>query len=132
MQSGGSHFCNWVAPLSCNFPMRLQATDTLMRNTTGNGNTQNAAFINGANCPALLHGNQVAVSNSTVPITYLVNAQEILGTGGNNNGLCESNESCLYTPNFGAYQGEGNFWSYSCLFQNGIISNVKIFSYPTN
>jgi hypothetical protein len=38
----------------------------------------------------------------------LQNAWEIQGDGhGNDNLLCEAGEHCLYTPNFGAYQGEG-------------------------
>lgn len=91
-----------------------------------------AAFVNGAACPAQLGGNVVSVSAHAAPITYLRNAREILGTGGNNNGLCESNESCLYMPNFGAYQGSGDFWTNSCTFVNGVITGVKMYAYPTN
>ncbi len=40
----------------------------------------------------------------TTSSTFLRNAVEITGNG---NGLCESNETCLYTPNMGAYQGFG-------------------------
>lgn len=112
--------------------LKLKNTDTLLRNTTDNGTAQNAAFVNGATCPSQLHGNRVSVSISTTVVTYLTNAYEILGTGGNNNGLCESNETCLYSPNFGAYQGEGDFWSNTCTFQNGTITNVKMYAYPTN
>ena len=111
---------------------RLSASDTRFRNTTANGSTQNAAFVNGAACPAQLHGNTAVTDVAATPKTYLTNAIEILGTGGNNNGLCESNESCLYTPNFGAYQGEGDFWSNTCTFVNGVISGVTMYAYPTN
>ena len=39
-------------------------------------------------------------------VTYLHNATELAGDfSGNDNGLCESFEQCLYTPNIGAYQG---------------------------
>ncbi|MGZ3794682.1 MAG: hypothetical protein ACXVCP_20205, partial [Bdellovibrio sp.] len=24
MKTGGSHFCNWVAPVSCNFPPKIK------------------------------------------------------------------------------------------------------------
>src|SRR5262249_46292251 len=41
--------------------------------------------------------------------TFLRNAYEIIGDGiGNENGLCESNEACIYTPNIASYQGHGN------------------------
>jgi hypothetical protein len=41
-------------------------------------------------------------------MTFLINAFEIDSNGiGNDNGLCKSNEHCIYAPNIGAYQGEG-------------------------
>lgn len=41
--------------------------------------------------------------------TYLRNAVEIMANGiGNDNGLCESGETCLFTPNIGSNQGHGN------------------------
>jgi|GEM_PF-5693404 len=39
--------------------------------------------------------------------TFLANASEIIGDNiGNDNGLCESNETCVHNANIGAYQGE--------------------------
>jgi hypothetical protein len=69
--------------------------------------------------------------------TYLKNAIELLGyAGGNENGLCETGEICLYSPNYGAYQGEGDFATVSCNFVNGAgagtVSGVTIYAYPTN
>ena len=41
--------------------------------------------------------------------TFLRNAVEIMGDHlGNENTLCESGETCLFTPNIGSYQGHGN------------------------
>ncbi len=43
-----------------------------------------------------------------MPAPYLENAVEIVSDNvGNDNGLCENFEVCLYTPNLGAYQGDG-------------------------
>ncbi|MCM2277255.1 MAG: hypothetical protein NDJ89_04210 [Oligoflexia bacterium] len=115
------------------FDFRVLASDTRIRNTTGNGASQNPGFQNGELCPPLLDGNVVTVDQSTPPRTYLRNAIEILGReGGNHNGFCESGETCLYTPNFGAYQGEGDFTTKSCVFKDGIVSGVKIYAYPVN
>jgi len=73
--------------------------------------------------------------------TFLRNAYEILEDGiGNDNGLCESNEACIYTPNIASYQGHG---SLTCIrgpaelgcpatFTNGTISNVVLYQYSTN
>lgn len=114
--------------------LRLKATDTTFRNTSGNGLNQNAAFVAGATCPAAVHGNQSLTDQSDTPRTFLVNALEIIQDGlGNDNGLCESGEECIYSPNFGAYQGHGDYKAAgTCLFQNGTISNVKMYAYPMN
>ena len=46
-------------------------------------------------------------SDATVT-TFLKNAVEIPADGiGNDNSLCESGETCLFTPNIGSYQGSG-------------------------
>lgn len=111
---------------------RLSALDTQVRNTTANGSAQNASFNNGDPCPAFLNGNVTSVDVNASPKTFLRNAIEILGSGGNNNGLCESNETCLYTPNFGAYQGSGDYLQKSCVFSasGGPVTGVTIYAYP--
>lgn len=64
--------------------------------------------------------------------TFLRNAYEVLEDGiGNENGLCESNEVCIYTPNIGAYQGHGNLVSAGG-FTNGTITGVTLMRYDTN
>jgi len=64
-------------------------------------------------------------------IRYLRNAAEISGDGiGNNNGLCESGESCLFTPNIGSYQGHGNLLPVN--FIDGQLVNIKLFAYEFN
>jgi hypothetical protein len=132
----------------------LASSDTVLRNTTGDGLAQNSSFTNGAACPALISGNVTVtdfyngermgdgLGNENYACdagevcgarTFLLNAVEILGDdSGNENGLCESNESCLYTPNFGAYQGHGDYTTYSCLFQDGTVTGVKMYAYPLN
>ena len=83
-------------------------------------------------------------SDSTT-VTFLRSATEILFDGvGNDNGFCESNEDCFYTPNIGSYQGHGNLISgtastttpndQSCadIGTGGTIANVRIFKYQTN
>ena len=114
--------------------IRFRSADTVFRNTSGDGQTQNTAFVAGATCPAAVHGNKVLVDQSDSARTFLINAQEIIGDGlGNDNGLCESGEACLYSPNFGAYQGEGDYKNNgTCVFQNGTVTNVIMYAYPTN
>jgi hypothetical protein len=115
------------------FDYTLKTSDTQLKNSTAAVTTQNAPFVNGAACPAHLHGNETITSaKAASPIVYLKHATEIFGTGGNNNGLCETNETCLYLPNLGSYQGYGDFWTNSCNFTNGTITGVKMYAYPTN
>lgn len=108
---------------------RLKATDTVFRNIHG-------AFINGGACPASVAGNVAAniiTDQQTSPRTYLMNAYEIIADQiGNENGLCESNEACIYAPNMGAYQGEGDYKTRTCTFTDGTISGVIMYAYPTN
>jgi hypothetical protein len=76
-------------------------------------------------------------------VTFLRNTVEIIGDGiGNENGFCESNEACLFTPNIGAYQGHGNLVSASTTVANtptcsdigtgGSITNVTLYKYESN
>ena len=106
----------------------LSSADTELLNKSDDGANANEAFAVGANCPSAVLGNK-KITNSDASVVYLKNAIEIDGVG-NGNGLCESGETCLYTPNFGAYQGHGKFGK--CTFSNGSISNVMMFGYESN
>ena len=115
---------------------RLRSTDTAIRNKSNNGSISNTAFVAGATCPAAVHGNYTLTDQQLPPHTYLVNAQEIMNDpirnpSGNNNGLCESGEACIYSPNFGAYQGEGTLIG-PCTFQNGTVTGVTMYAYSIN
>ena len=89
--------------------------------------------------------NSCPTSNSIIVYgsnTFLRNAYEILGDGiGNENGLCESNENCIYTPNIGFYQGHGELVAASKVTSStnscsdiptGSISNIKLFKFEVN
>ncbi len=106
----------------------LLATDTILLNQTNDGVTANGAFVIGAACLAAVSGSAI-LENAERNKTYLKSAIEIDGIG-NGNGLCESGETCLYTPNFGVYQGHGNFGE--CNFSDGVVIDVKMFGYETN
>jgi parallel beta-helix repeat protein len=69
---------------------------------------------------------------SSCTSTFLRHALEIDGDGsGNDNGLCESGEACLYTPNIGAYQGHGDLQS-AGTFVNGTLSDITLWRYSDN
>lgn len=64
--------------------------------------------------------------------TLLKETMEILDDGiGNDNGICEAGETCLYNPNMGAYWGHGALVDAGCDV-SGIISNVTLKKYATN
>jgi len=71
---------------------------------------------------------------------FLKNATEIMNDGeGNDNTLCESDETCLLTKNLGVYQGHGNIVSSAsgpsgCLNigSGGEIENVILMEYENN
>ena len=66
----------------------LSASDSTVRGNNFNVTSPNAAFVAGQACPAAVNGNEAVTDNRGV--SYLTNAIEIYGTGGNNDGLCES------------------------------------------
>jgi len=101
----------------------LQSSDNILRG-------KNGVFYPGMPCPSSVHGDISQLDGSGH--TFLLNAIEIPSTSGNNNGLCESNESCAYSANLGAFQGFGDpLTTSTCTFQDGAVSGVKMYTYPT-
>ncbi|WP_455207854.1 right-handed parallel beta-helix repeat-containing protein, partial [Kaarinaea lacus] len=73
--------------------------------------------------------------SDTTTSTFLKHAVEILGDAiGNDDGLCESNEACIYTPNIASYQGEGNLISAGPFMDSmsGGLTGVILYQYETN
>ena len=60
--------------------------------------------------------------------TYLRNAIELVGNG---NVLCESGETCLFTPNIGSYQGHATLVTAGA-FVDGTITGVTLMKFGTN
>ncbi len=96
--------------------------------------------------PALLGANAVPDANLTIihtfttgTKTYLQNAVEIFHDGiGNDNALCESGETCLFTPNIGSYQGEGALVCMDgstppcALLADGTLTGITLLRYEMN
>ncbi len=63
--------------------------------------------------------------------TFLRTAIEIAHDQvGNNNGLCEANEDCIFAPHIGAYQGDGGLLSGYCTIGDGAgsgLDGIKIY-----
>ena len=84
-------------------------------------------FLPGQRCPALAHGNHYLTAASGD--RFLTQAYEIRNDEiGDDDGLCETNEACIYSPHMGAYQGEGTLVG-PCSFINGRISGVNLYAY---
>ena len=69
-------------------------------------NINNAALARNINAqPAALLSHAIVSSDNT-QLSFLENAVEPFNDdSGNDNGICESGEKCLFTPNIGSYQG---------------------------
>lgn len=64
--------------------------------------------------------------------TVLRNAIEIMNDGiGNEDAFCESNETCLYMPNIGAYQGHGELISAGD-FVDGALTGITLLRHRHN
>lgn len=126
----------WTAGTGRIWDWRLLASDTTILNKSGNGSSSNGTFVSGTNCPSAVNGNVTATDQSGR--TYLLNAYEIVdpfnpyySNTGNHNGLCEAGETCVYMPNFGAYQGEGTLEP--CTFvSNGGLAGITMYGYSKN
>ncbi len=58
---------------------------------------------------------------------------EQVGDGiGNDDLLCESNETCIYTPNIGSYQGHGALVEAAVIGTGGTVGNVTLLQYESN
>jgi hypothetical protein len=89
------------------------------------------AFASGASCPS--EAALTVTDRQLVPRTYLLSAVELWADGrGNDNGLCESDEACVFSPNIGAYQGQGALLE-PCLFPNsGAVTGVSLYGHASN
>jgi len=80
-----------------------------------------------ADCDASAPQNAVFVADTPnrCESTFLRNAHELATTG---NGLCESDETCLFLPHIGAYQGAGDLVA-AGEFVGGGVSGVTLQAY---
>ena len=157
--------------LPCASPVPCRAWDARVlppnpfHNRSGTGRTPNEPFVDGAPCPAGVHGDQTTHTltgpellgdgrgneNGTCEVfehcagqsVFLLNARELLdddpdGTGfpiGDEDGLCESNEACVYSPHVGYYQGQGDpRTGPRCVFTDGTgpfaVTGVTMYAHP--
>jgi len=73
--------------------------------------------------------------SDTSETTFLSNAVEIPSGGvGNDNGLCETGETCLFTPNIGSYQGHGNLIpaAFNDGTDTGAVTGVTLLQFESN
>jgi hypothetical protein len=108
----------------------LRATDSVLLDRGGDGSTINGTWTDGGACPADLNGN-LAVSDAATSGArpFLKHAVEHVG---DDDGLCQSGETCLYAPNAGYYLGDGDPTGHACTFSNGLVTGVTMLRYPTN
>jgi len=112
----------YISSLAQIWDYRINTADSVVYNYNG-------TFTANAACPASVDGT-VTMTDQNGRV-YLMNAYELSGYGGNNDGLCEANETCVYQPHFGAYAGEGTP-TQTCTFSNGpTVTGVTMYVYPT-
>ncbi|MEW6055916.1 MAG: right-handed parallel beta-helix repeat-containing protein [Bdellovibrionota bacterium] len=117
--------------------LRYSTTASALKNINGAFST--------ASCPASADSataaNVATDNNSVTANTFVLAAVEILNdydsTGaliGDDDGLCESSEHCIFAPNLGSYLGHGSYASggyVTCAGGNGVI-NYRLYGYATN
>jgi parallel beta-helix repeat protein len=85
-----------------------------------------------AGCEAMVPGSLWNTDHCET--TLLRGAVEIMDDGsGNDNTLCESGETCLYTPNMGSYQGHGALVNSTPAFVDGaVLTGITLKQFETN
>jgi parallel beta-helix repeat protein len=122
--ANGSPSCTTPCPALLGVLALPTGNDTLTHNWSGAPGTPD-----NAGCNAMVSGsNWNGIACGT---TFLRNAVEIAGKGGNENNLCESGETCLYTPNIGSYQGHGDLES-AGTFNDGFLTRIRLMKYKIN
>jgi hypothetical protein len=107
---------------------RLAPDDRILRNRSGAGTVENPPFVPGEPCPSPL--DETMVLQDTSGRRFLINAMEVVGDGlGNENGLCEMDEACIYMPHLGPYLGSGDYSSQTCEM-GGEFAGVTMYAYP--
>ena len=111
----------------------LLASDTVIKDVLTLLWSGTPAPATDASCNVMVPG---STYNGTSGVTtFLAHAVEILNTGGNNNGLCETGETCLYTPNIGSYQGRGKLISagtFTAGTTAGALTGITLMQFDTN
>lgn len=128
--AGNKGYCDSAE--SCQIWDYRVANSSLLHNRSITGSSLNPALTTSSvsviNCVAGINGDLTLTANG---ITFMQNAMEINGDlVGNDNGLCESSERCIYAPNIGAYQGEGDYLTGGSCITSGTVSGAKIYQYP--
>ncbi|MBW2735538.1 MAG: hypothetical protein JRH20_24400, partial [Deltaproteobacteria bacterium] len=85
-------------------------------------------FTSGAPCPASVQGDETFSyrARSNVDAYALRHAVEILGDWrGNENGLCDSHEACVFLPHLGANETTGALKD-PCVFQDGVGAQAVV------
>lgn len=83
-------------------------------------------------CGAIVGATWDAASSACTS-TILRGAMELLRDGlGNENGLCESNETCVVLRNIGGYQGHGALVPAGSIGSGGMVTNVTLLAYAQN
>jgi hypothetical protein len=120
--------------------LSLRTSDTTIRDVmaipNGNDITTHSWDVSNSVDPQARCGGIVGAnwdSNAQIcTTTFLANAVEILGDMvGNEDGFCQSNERCLYTPNIASYQGHGELVELGA-FVDGTIRGVLLYGYSVN
>lgn len=120
--------------------LSIQQSDTTIRNVlpvpTGNDVRIHIWQVSQSTDPAATCASIVGARWDGVSLacttTHLTNAVELMGDkDGNEDGFCQNNERCLYTPNIASYQGHGEIVEIGP-FVNGTIHGVTLYQFSVN
>ncbi|HMZ61942.1 MAG TPA: hypothetical protein PL048_24435, partial [Leptospiraceae bacterium] len=93
---------------------------------------ESAGAANDSDCKLKFPGSYFVAAGDCRSLA-LRNAVELIGDSvGNENGICEKYENCIYSPNLGAYQGHGSIVPAASCTSNISSAGINMYQFQIN
>jgi hypothetical protein len=124
---GSSGFCTDACRI---WDWHRADSDVILTPRDASGAVDDQPLVPGAPCPTRFDGDH-AVADATGSY-FLLDATELIGDGkGDDDGLCESTETCIEIRSLGAERDEPSAWtSVGCVFKDGLVNGVDLRGIP--
>lgn len=139
---GANHEGNCLAGNCTLYSFDMWASQTVLRGINACPETlpqlslehkwESAGAANDSDCQLKFPGSYFVAAGDCRSLA-LRNAVELIGDSiGNENGICEKYENCIYSPNLGAYQGHGSLISATSCSPSISSAGINMYQFQIN